>query len=132
MENNIIANINNKESSMFISFTPKSIEDKKLLYEATTNGTSLKEVLNKPIKMMDVIVSEAEVKNEKDGTTATVPRISIITVEGEIYTASSWGVYNCLSRINGIFGTLHFDDGLTIVPVQVKTKNGFTINLRVE
>lgn len=138
MENNIIANLTHKEEAMYLSFTPETMEDKKLLYEATTNGTPLKDVVNKTIKLMDVIVTQAEVKNENeldvDGnpTTSLVPRVSIITTEGEIYMASSWGVYNCLSRINSIFGTLHFDDGLAIVPYQVKTKNGFTMNLKVE
>lgn len=138
MENNtIITNLTKKEDAMFISFQPESVDDKKLLYEATTNGTPLKDVVNKKIMLMDVIVTSAEVKNDNEvdsegnPTTSTVPRVSIITTEGEIYLASSWGIYNCLSRINSIFGTLHFDEGLAVIPYQVKTKNGFTMNLKL-
>lgn len=136
--NSIIANLNKKEEAMFISFAPETMDDKKLLYEATTNGTPLKEILNKSISLMDVIVSAAEVvnKNEVDedgkNTKNLVPRVSIITTEGEIFVASSWGVYNCLMRINSIFGTLHFPDGLRVTPYEVKTKNGFTMNLKID
>lgn len=135
MENNnaltMVENMNNKDNIMFISFEPESLEDKKMVYEATTNGTSLREVVNKTIKIQDVIVTPSEVTND-NGETSLVPRISIITTEGEIYIATSWGIYNCLNRINSIFGTLHFDEGLAVTPYQVTTKKGFTMNLKIE
>lgn len=130
-EMNINKDFDEQTQSMYISFKPEDMEDKKLLYSATTGGTLLKEVLNKKIKMMDVVIMEGTVADKKSGAVNVVPRVSIITIEGETYVASSWGVYNCLKRIKAIFGTLHFEDGLAITPVQVATKNGFTMNLKL-
>lgn len=128
----IIGGMEQTEAAMYMSFKPQDIDDKKLLYAATNGGTLLKEVANKTLKMMDVVITEGTVTNKETGEVGTVPRTSIITTEGEVYTAASWGVYNCLKRINAIFGGLHFDDGLAIIPKQVKTKNGFTMTIDIE
>lgn len=125
----IIAGMEETSSTMYMSFNSNDLDDKKLLYMATNGGTLLKEVLNKTLKMMDVVITEGTVVNKETGAVDTVPRTSIITAEGEVYTASSWGVYNCLKRINAIFGGLHFEEGLPIIPKQVKTKNGFTMTI---
>lgn len=124
----IVAGITESNDVMYSSFTQDDIETKRLMYQATNGGTPIADVKNKTLEMRDVVVMAIEVKND-DGTTSIVPRSSIITKDGKAYSATSWGVYNCLKRLNAIFGTLHFEDGLKIVAKDVKTKAGSTISL---
>lgn len=128
---NFAMQINESDSNIYMSFKAEDIEDKKLLYMATNGGTLLKDVFNKPIKMMDVVITDGTVVNKETGEVNIVPRVSIITTEGEVYVASSFGVYNCLKRIKAIFGTLHFEDGLEIVAKSVATKGGSTTTINV-
>lgn len=127
----IVDNIKNATDQMFCSFDCNTPEERKKLYNATT-GTqkSLKDQINKVIAVTDVIVVPTDMKNS-DGATVKVPRITLIDKKGEMYTASSWGIYNCIKRIHAIFGTLHFDEGLAVTPKDVKTKSGSTLNLEL-
>lgn len=127
----LVSGINNASSEIFCSFKVESMQDKIKLYNATNSeGVSLKQSINKKIKIVDVVVIPMTVKNE-DGTESIVPRTTLIADDGTQYTAGSWGVYNSIKKINAIFGNLHFDEPITIVPIDVKTKSGSTINLRV-
>lgn len=126
----IISSIKNSNSEIFCSFEATTEEDRKLLYNASMSGTSIKEVKNKTINLMDVIIMPVDVTNE-DGTTSVVPRVALISVEGEIFVGTSWGMYNSLKRIQAIYGTLHFDNGLKISPIDVPTKKGSTITIKL-
>lgn len=139
MENNIIANrdqeamdivngITKAGEGIYTSFEAVTLDDKKLLYNASSNGQPIKDVKNRTLEMVDVVVIPSELEG-KDGTRSMVPRTTIICKDGSMYTAASWGIYNSLKRVNAIFGTLHFPDGLKISPIDVATKNGSTINI---
>lgn len=127
----IISSIQNAGSEIFHSFDVATKKDQIKLFNATSgDGETVKENINKTLEIVDVVVMPVDVLNE-DGTTATVPRTTLITKEGRQISATSWGVFNSMKRINAIFGGLHFDEPLKIVPVEVKTKNGFTINMKL-
>lgn len=139
--NNLVAMVKEAESTaiingvreagkdLFLSFEVKSIEDRKMVFNATSSGEPIKNILRKKIKLRDVIVLPVQIEDTRTKEMNWVPRTSIITLDGEIYYASSWGVYNSISRLHAIFGTLHFDEGLDVSFEEVKTKNGQTINL---
>lgn len=127
----IVEGIENAASEIFHSFTVETKEDRMKLYNATSvEGKTLKSSINKVIEVVDVVAMPVEVRND-DGTQSTVPRVTLISKKGEFFTATSWGVYNSLRKIAGIFGGLHFEEPLKISPVEVKTKAGFTINLQL-
>lgn len=127
----IIDGIVNASNSIFHSFTVETSEDKVKLYNATTvDGQTLKSSVNKVLEVVDVVIMPVDVRND-DGTNATVPRTTLITKKGEYVTATSWGAYNSIKKIAAIFGGLHFETPLKITPVEVKTKSGFTINLKL-
>lgn len=120
-----------ENTSIYCSFVADNDDDRKRLYNAvSTDGMPLIENTGKPIQLTDVAVQAVEIEND-DGTSSVVPRISILTLNGDIYTATSWGLYRALQRINNLYGTLHFEEGLTIEAVRVKTKKGQTINLKI-
>ena len=127
----IVDGVVNAQSEIFCSFQVTDNKDRMKLYNATSaEGETVKSCINKIIKMVDAVIMPVEVKNE-DGTTALVPRVTMIDEKGKFYSATSWGVYNSLKKISAIFGGLHFEEAISISPVEVKTKNGFTINLKL-
>lgn len=127
----IVTGIQNAANEIFHSFTVETMEDKIKLFNATNgDGQTIKENVNKVLEVVDVVIMPVEVKDE-DGSTSTVPRTTLITKKGDLISATSWGVYNSVKKINAIFGSLHFEGGIKISPVEVKTKGGFTINLKL-
>lgn len=120
-------------NAMYCSFNPETPAEKAKLFNAVScEGLPLIENTGKPIPMIDVIVQAVELEND-DGTTAVCPRSSIIAANGDVYTATSWGLYRALQRINNLYGSLHFDPKkpLTIEASRIKTKKGQTINLKI-
>lgn len=127
----IVKGMDDVEDVMYCSFKVESNEEKIKLYNATSGDAArLADSAGEVISMMDVVVIPVDILN-KDGSTATCPRATIITTEGEYLACTSWGVYNSLRRLNSIFGSLHFENGLKVQAVEVKTKSGSTINLKV-
>lgn len=127
----IVSGLNDSSNVMYHSFNVDSKEDKIKLFNAcSSDGTPVKSMINKEIIIKDVVVLPVEL--EDDGGTRTInPRTVIISKDGTYYTATSWGVYRSIQKLNAIFGGLHFEDGLKVVPKEVSTKKGFTINLVV-
>lgn len=127
----IVQGMRDTSSELYSSFDAVTSEDKIKLYNAlSADGETVKSAINKKIAMVDCVILPVEVINE-DGSKSTVPRVTILDKDGKGYTATSWGVYNSIKKISAIFGGLHFDVPMLIQPVEVKTKNGFTINLKV-
>lgn len=127
----VVSDIMTAGSDLYHSFAIESIEDKRKLFNSMSgDGESVKENVNKTLNVVDVVVFPVEVLND-DGTKNVVPRTTLILQDGSFCSATSWGVYNSVKRMAAIFGSLHFEPALRVVPVEVKTKNGFTINLRL-
>lgn len=128
----IINGMNNTNSMVYCSFQPETPEEKKILFNAssTSDAKAFMDCNGNVINIRDVIIMPNQMTNE-DGTTAVVPRIVVITTEGEVYSAASWGLYKALARLNALMGTLHFDEGLPAKIKVIKTKRGKTINLEL-
>lgn len=128
----IVDGLEESSSLLYVSFDSDTPENKIKLYNASSGeGERLKNHLNKQVIMMDAVIMPVKLVGES-GEESVVPRTSIITKDGSVLTATSWGVYRSLQKINAIFGGLHFENGLVFVPVEVKTKKGSTVNLKVE
>lgn len=131
MSRTIIDSMGDETSAFFSSFQVETQDDRIKLYNAMSdNGLSVKDNVNKSLTICDVVVMPVQVVNE-DKTTTVVPRCILIDKDGQFYTATSWGVYRSIQKIKAIFGTLHFNPAIKVMPVEVKTKNGFTMNLRL-
>lgn len=129
-EDRIVNGVDSK-SSLYSSFIPTDFEGKKKMFNMLSeDGEPLMDNNNKEIGICDVVITPASVIDDK-GSENVVPRIVISASDGKVYTAVSWGAYNSLSKINSIFGTLHFDDPLKVKVRVVKTKKGKTINFTV-
>lgn len=127
----IVSGLNDTSNVMFHSFDVDTKEDKIKLFNAcSSDGTPVKSMVNKEITIKDVVVLPVELEDDVGNRTIN-PRTVIIADDGKYYTATSWGVYRSIQKLNAIFGGLHFEDGLKVEPKEVSTKKGFTINLVV-
>lgn len=131
VQENIINGMNNAQCAMFCSFQPDTREGKARMLNATNDGNPLMDNVGKEIPLQDVVIMPVEVIND-DESTSVCPRVSLLSADGEVYTAVSWGCYKALQKIYAVYGTLHFDDPLIIEAKRVKTKRGQTINLMVK
>lgn len=129
--NGIIADMQSASADIFTSFEVTTDDDRKQVFNAMSGqGEALKSNLNKTISMRDVVILSSSRKDD-DGNEVDIPVISIITTDGKVFASTSWGVYNSMRKLASVYGTLHFEKGLKVCPVEVKTKNGYTMNLKV-
>lgn len=128
----IISGVDGDSNIFFSSFVPETKEQKAAIYNALSGeGGTIKDSLNKELKVKDVVVCVVSIRNDATGELSTVPRTTLILDDGKMVSASSWGVYNSIKRLTMFYPGLHFEEPVTLVPVEVKTKNGFTLNLRM-
>lgn len=123
----------NDGGMVYCSFEPETDDDKRRMFNAISgDGLPIIENTGKPLALVDVAIQPVELTND-DGTTSVCPRISMLTADGNVYVATSWGLYKAMQRINALYGGLHFDPKkpLTVEAVRIKTKKGQTINLKV-
>lgn len=123
----------------YSSFSPDDMTGKVKLYNAINSPDErLADFINTPITIRDVVVSRVKLAerintsdsnwNEESGEREGF-RVVLIDMDDKSYTATSTGIYNSICTLRGIFGTLHFDEGLKAIVKQVKTKNGNTLTL---
>lgn len=127
-----------KLGEIYTSFSPDSMEGKMMLYNAINSPDNrIADFINTPIHLRDVVVSKVKLANKIDAVgdwTEEQPeregfRVILIDIDGKSYTATSTGIYNSISTLRSVFGTLHFEEGINVVVRQIKTKNGNTLTL---
>lgn len=129
----IIAELTGDTQVSFTTLNGDTFEDKKRLYNAINSPDErLKAHINEAINMVDVHVSVVELESDDGSGSDNVPRVIIFDDKGKSYVATSSGVYNSLQKIYMLFGTLHFDKGLPVVPKEIPTKRGSTLTLAIK
>lgn len=114
----------------YISFTADSYESRVALYNAiNTPRHRVKEYINTPINLRDVIVMRVEIRENEEQSGGeselryrSAYRVILIDTDGESYHAISSGIYQSVKTLQAVFGTLHFDEGIKVV-VRQKTEN---------
>lgn len=121
--------LNEEKNDIICSFVPEGVEGQKGLFKALNTQKTVKEKLNCILKLRDVVIEPVTLTDKVTGAPRVAPRICLITVEGDSFISTSWGLLNSIKKINAIFGTLHFPDGLEVIPQEIKTNKGFTLTL---
>lgn len=129
----------------YTSFNPADMEGKVKLYSAINSPDhKLADFINKQITVKDVVVCKVVLSGRRGDALKDSPfkeedskdrdgfRIILVDVNGETYTATSAGIYNSVKLLRSIFGDLHFEDGLAVTVLQLKTKNGNTLTLSLK
>lgn len=129
--NSITSGMENGNGQVWLSFDALGSEEAKVtaFNAMSDNGTSVMDCNGQVIELQDVIIMPVEVQGENG--TDVCPRTIIIDTGGKVYSATSWGLYRSLQRMNSIFNGLHFEDGKKVQVNVVKTKKGKTINLKL-
>lgn len=117
-KNEILEGINTATSSIYSSFIAESNDDKAKLYNALNSPeVRIADHIGKEINVKDVIIEPVEIVDEKTGEVRTTPRVTLIDVNGHTFTATSYGIYNSLKRIFGLYGSPTWEEG---IPVRVR------------
>lgn len=131
-DSNNILNDLDRDSAMWSSMPMDDMESKIKIYNATNQADhTVKEMLNKPIEMVDVVITVGSTVDD-NGNINETPRVCIFDKDGNTYHAMSWGVYRSICRIRSLFKTLHFETPLKVIPKETKTKNGFSVVLSIQ
>lgn len=120
------------ENRRYMSFVANTVEEKMAVYNAINSPDhKVSDMINKVIKMKDCVLVEVNLADEETGEARDGVRSIIIDVNGETYAATSNGIYNSLRNIKAIFGTLHFEEGIDLMVVQISTKKGSTLSIKL-
>lgn len=109
-------------------------EDKIKLYNKVSNTDGrLSGLVNKEVKVVNVLFTDGEIKDNETGEYISVERAIIFTADGKAYHATSLGIVASLHSIIAMFGEPStWSEPLTICPVEKQTKSGHTFLLELK
>lgn len=133
-----LVNVNTNET--YMSFNATTQDEKIKLYNAiNVPDYKLSDFINKTLILRDVIIMGVEInrevnpfdKNDLDSIDEKrkANRVILIDMEGKSYVATSDGISNAVRTLMNVFGTLHFEDGLSVIVKQVNVKRGSLLTL---
>lgn len=107
MNNNTeIALFDGKQKPFYCSVKATTIEDKKKLFNALENCDQLlNNCVGTHIKMKDIYVEQYLAKESEEDEGKIKYRTIIFADDGTTYVSTSYGIYNVLNKIFGIYGT---------------------------
>jgi hypothetical protein len=93
------------DQKIYCSKVAETEKDKKELFNALENcDVLLNDCVNQEIEIKDIYVEEKEVADVETGEMKTKYRTILFDVEGKTYATGSYGIYNVLKKIVGIYG----------------------------
>ena len=91
--------------NVYCSKTAESEKEKKELFNALEScDVLLNDIVGTTIEIKDIYVEEKEVADSETGEIKTKYRTILFDVEGKTYATGSYGIYNVLKKIVGIYG----------------------------
>lgn len=112
------------EDGYFASFPVETMAQKKRLYSATGASNLLRQYLDTPIELADIVFAPTTVSDET-GEARSVMGVFLIDAEGESYVSSSVGVIKSAASILAQFGEPStWDEPLVVVCKETTTSKG--------
>lgn len=106
-----------------------SRESKIAIYNAMNNTVgsirSLIGAKNDTLRVSNIIAHMIQLLDEKTGEIVSVPRLVLVTPEGEGYHAVSNGMLSSMKKLIGLFGPAPWEPPVVIKPRRVPTRSGF-------
>lgn len=91
--------------NVYCSKTAESEKEKKELFNALEScDVLLNDIVGTIIEIKDIYVEEKEVADSETSEVKTKYRTILFDVEGKTYATGSYGIYNVLKKIVGIYG----------------------------
>ena len=93
------------KQNIYCSKVAKTDKEKKELFNALESCDALlNDCVGQEISIQDVYVEEKQVQDDETGEMKTKYRTILFDVEGKTYATGSYGIYNVLKKIVGIYG----------------------------
>lgn len=108
----------NTSASDYSSLVPKTAEDAAKFYNAVNNAQALKDAVNTPLKVVDVIIRPGEFADDQ-GVVQDRLVTTLVTDTGHAFASNSPTVADSVRNLMRIFGeprTGLWADGVTVVP----------------
>ena len=128
MTNTLICN---EENPVFCSLIPTNDAERAEVYNMAVNpGHKLSEMINKQIHLKNIYVEMVNGTDEITGETWSAPRVVLQDVNGETYSATSYGIYKACQRIVALWGPAPWD-GISVTVIQREANGRRTFTLKV-
>lgn len=126
---NELYSLKNPQTNFFCSIVNDgSIEQKVKIYNALNKkGESLSDHVNETLDIVDVACHGVKLVDAVTGEITEALRTVLISKNGNTYEAVSQGVVSSLQKIFAIIGFPSWEEGLKIKPVNVKTRQKYTV-----
>lgn len=93
------------KQNVYCSKVAESEKEKKELFNALESCDALlNDCVGQEIEIKDIYVEEKQVVDEESGELKTKFRTILFDVNGQTYATGSYGIYNILKKIVGIYG----------------------------
>ena len=117
--------LSSKMKKNYCSIKPKTVEDKKLVYNALESAdVLLNDVVGETILIKDYYCEEKQVFDEESGEIKNKYRTIFFDVDGKTYATGSYGIFNAVMRLTAIFGEPSWEDGIPVTVTKQKTQDG--------
>lgn len=125
-------NPNAEAPQAFMTLAINTPEDKKKLFNATTNpDEALSDHINEVIPIKDVYMELVELVDQRTGEKGKQVRTILFDTKGKSFACVSSGVYNSLVRAFNIFGAPTWPDGLKFKVVQIRKDKNAILSLQL-
>lgn len=104
-QNNELTLFSGIKQNVYCSKIAESEKEKKELFNALEScDVLLNDIVGTTIEIKDIYVEEREVTDNDTGEIKTKYRTILFDVDGKTYATGSYGIYNILKKIVGIYG----------------------------
>ena len=104
-QNNELTLFSGIKQNVYCSKIAESEKEKKELFNALEScDILLNDIVGTIIEIKDIYVEEREVTDNDTGEIKTKYRTILFDVDGKTYATGSYGIYNILKKIVGIYG----------------------------
>ena len=122
----------NEENPVFCSITPNTDAERAQIYNMAVNPAHrLSDMINKQINICNIYVEMVNGVDEETGETWSAPRVVLQDVNGETYSATSYGIYKACQRIVALWGPAPWN-GIPVTVIQREMNGRRTFTLKVD
>lgn len=108
-----------------IAADPSDRETMAQIFKALNDPTHrVADYINKEIPVENILIEAADILDDETGEISRVPRVVLITPEGESYQAVSMGMFNAVKNAFRCYGQAPWKPALTFAIKQKPVKNG--------
>lgn len=131
-ERKSLISVEQDKSRTYCSVVAETEEEKIMLYNALNgdaDGKRVQDMINMEIEVKDVAFEIVDLIDDKTGEVEEAPRAILISPDGEVYNATSFGVLSSIQRCISVFGEPTWIPAKKFRVKQAKTKNGTMLKL---